>query len=188
MDYLTSDIPGDESPHCCLCSNQIGLEREAIALRVGKVVLRGRMWTFVDHLFDDREDIRWFHFDCLSNTLPFHELMDDITPPSECAFCPEDLIGEAECYELELGEFHVRGPDTWWTPHTDKGEQPVRLCACTECIEWSVGEGDGPTTRRRLGKEPLPTDDVRWIQDVPRSMTEEPPHLRRTGRRPPTKT
>lgn len=193
MEWTNSDVPGDESPHCSYCGKQIGIGCDAIGLRVGKIGASGRLYGFRPGFFDDGEDVRWFHFSCLEMVLNFADAseQDDMT---DCAFCPEDLLGEPECYELELGQFEIRGPDTWWACVMDTDGRPVRTCACKECIEFAIGEGDGAEMRRRLGKDPEPHDEVKWINydEVPSSMLEEdevkpaPPHLRRRGRRPPS--
>jgi hypothetical protein len=155
---------------------------------------QGNVYSFLSSLFDDHKDVRWFHFGCLEMVLNFAD-SEGVDDPEDCAFCPEDLIGEATCYELELGVFEIRQRDTWWTETRDREGKPVRICACVECIESAIGEGDGAEMRRRLGKDPEPEDDRKWINhsDVPKSMLEEeetevvpvPPHLRRSGRRPP---
>jgi hypothetical protein len=193
MEWTSSDVPGDESPHCSFCDKQIGIGCDAIALRTGKVRTSGRLYRFYPSLFEDEEDVRWFHFSCLETVLNFADAseQDDLT---DCAFCPEDLLGESECYELELGQFDIREPDTWWEETLNRGE-PVRTCACKECIEFAVGDGDGAEMRRRLGKKPLPQDKVKWINynEVPPNMMGDqeeicpPPHLRRRGRRPPAR-
>lgn len=192
MEWTNSDVPGDESPHCSYCGSQVGVGCDAIALRVGKFQSHGKVYGFRARLFEDGEDVRWFHFSCLEMVLNFADAseQDEVT---DCAFCPEDLLGEPECYELELGQFDIRGPDTWWEPVIDRVGHPVRTCACKECIEFAVGDGDSSETRRRLGKKELPQDKVKWINydEVPNSMKEEmagsvPPHRRRSGRRPPS--
>jgi len=194
MEWTNSDVPGDESPHCSYCGKQTGIGSESIALRVGKIGGSGRLYGFHPALFKDGEDVRWFHFSCLTMVLNFADA-EGVDDPTDCAFCPEDLLGEAECYELELGQFSIRGPDTWWEADMDEEGRPVRTCACSECIEAAIGEGDGAEMRRRLGKDPLPEDKRKWInyEEVPKSMLEEetevvhvPPHLRRRGRRPPS--
>jgi hypothetical protein len=163
---------------------------------VGKIEVQGRVYGFRTGRYEDGEDVRWFHFGCLEMLLNFADAED--ADPTDCSFCPEDLLGEAECYELELGQFDVRRGDTWWVETLDNEGRPVRTCACTECIESAVGEGDSAEMRRRLGKDPEPEDERKWINysDVPQSMIEEeeeeteippaPPHLRRRGRRPPS--
>lgn len=157
---------------------------------MGKIQRRGRLFSFTPFLYDDGEDVKWFHFDCLTQVLNFADA-EETEGVTDCAFCPEDLIGEPECYELELSQFEIRGQDTWWMTPTNEWEA-IRSCACKECIEFAIGEGDGAEMRRRLGKKPEPQDKVRWInyEEVPKSMKNEegrvvPPHLRRTGRRPP---
>jgi hypothetical protein len=152
------------------------------------------MHGFRAELYEDHSDVKWFHFSCLEMVLNFAdaEEADDAT---DCAFCPEDLLGEERCYELELGQFEIRRDDTWWSEVLTNEGDPVRCCACAECLESAVGEGDSAEMRRRLGKDPEPEDERKWINyaDIPTSMLEEetevvrvPPHLRRRGRRPPS--
>lgn len=170
MEWLSSDVPGDESPSCCHCERQIGVDVDAVALRVGKVTARGRLWEFCPYLFEDGEDVKWFHFDCLAMNLDVTE-MDD-AGPTDCGFCPEDLVGEPECYELEFGRFRISGRDTWWREEKDSMGRIVRGAACKECIEFAVGEGNGAEMRRKLGKRPHPEDRKKWIypSEVPTSM------------------
>lgn len=192
MEWLNSDAPGDESPRCSCCDKQIGIGVDAVAVRVGVIKLDGRFYDFQPKLFDDREDVRWFHFSCLEMLFDFSEAetQDDMT---DCAFCPEDLIGEPECYEFELGHFEVVGPDTWWHEERSMEGDFIRLWLCKECMEETIGEGDAAEMRRRLGKKPLPQDNKKWInyEEIPKSMLEEkvdvtPAHLQRRGRRPPS--
>lgn len=195
MEWINSDVPGDESPHCSCCGRQIGLGVDAIAVRVGTVRGEGRHFDFHSKLFDDREDVKWFHFSCLETLFDFAEAENkpDVT---ECAFCPEDVLGEAECYEFELGQFVSKGRDTWWTEERTEEGDYIRISVCKECVELCIGDGDSAEMRRRLGKKPLPNDGKKWINydEIPKSMLEEkqeapvvPPHMRREGRRPPAR-
>ena len=192
MEWMNSDVPGDESPHCSCCGKQIGIGVDAIAVRVGVIKAIGKGFDFFPKQYDDRLDVRWFHFSCLEMLFDFVDA-EDHTDVTECAFCPEDVVGESECYEFELGQFEVRGPDTWWSEVRTPDGDFVRISVCKECMEMSIGEGDSAEMRRRLGKTPLPQDNKKWInyEEIPRSMLEEkvsdvPAHLRRTGRRPPS--
>ena len=194
MEWINSDVPGDESPHCSSCGRQIGIASDAIAIRVGSIKDRGRLYEFSPRLFDDRTDVRWFHFSCLELVFDFSEA-EGHNDPTDCAFCPEDLLGEAECYEFELGHFELREEDTWWEESRDLDGAFARICVCLECVEASIGEGDTAEMRRQLGKDPLPEDDHKWINynNVPKSTIEEggtevavPPHLKKRGRRPPS--
>lgn len=112
---------------------------DAIALRIGTVKVEQDVIDFHDeYSFDDGEDIKWFHFSCIGLYLNF----PDVEEPDadECAFCPEDLLGEISCYELELGHFEIRGPDTWWVGTLDDDGEHVRICACRGCVEDSMSE------------------------------------------------
>jgi hypothetical protein len=191
VDWLNSDVPGDESPPCSCCGKQIGIGVDVIAVRVGVIKADEKYYDFVPDRYEDREDVRWFHFSCLEMMFDFTEVeqQDDMT---DCAFCPEDLLGEPECYEFELGHFEIKEQDTWWhEDRTTEGEY-IRTYVCKECMEETIGEGDYAEMRRRLGKKPLPQDEKKWINydEIPKSMLDEkvdvPLHLQRRGRRPPS--
>ena len=190
MEWLNSDAPGDESPRCSCCGKQIGIGVDAVAVRVGTVKSTGRFYDFVDKQYDDRLDVRWFHFSCMEVLFNFSDAEEQIDM-TDCAFCPEDLLGEPECYEFELGHFEIKGPDTWWKEDRSIEGDFIRLTLCKECMEFGIGEGNCALARKRMGKRPLPEDKKEWINydEVPVSMLEEkkrPAHLQRRGRRPPS--
>jgi hypothetical protein len=194
MEWINSDIPGDESPHCSCCGRQIGTGVDAIAIRVGSIRGEGKRFDFFPKQFDDKEDLKWFHFSCLETLFDFAE-SENKNEITECAFCPEDVLGSPECYEFELGQFEIRGRDTWWMEERTLEGDYIRISVCKTCVELSIGDGDTAEMRRRLGKEPLPNDEKKWINydEIPKSMLEEkehetlvPPHLRNKGRRPPS--
>lgn len=174
MEWTNSDVPGDESPHCPFCGKQIGIGCEAIALRTGAIKTTGRMYEFCPSLFDNGEDVLWFHFSCLETVLDFCDVTDE-DDATDCAFCPEDLLGEETCYELELGEFEINGEDTWWIETRNDEGDLILASICTECLEAAVGEGSGEDMRQRLGMKP----------EAPSKRTALPPHMRVSGRRPP---
>jgi|GEM_PF-4008617 len=180
MEWLNSDSPGDESPYCSCCDRQIGVGVDAIALRVGSVKGDGSSFCFTPDDFDDGKDVRWFHFSCLDLLFDFAE-SDQEADITDCGFCPEDLIGEEKCYEMELGRFVIRGPDTWWQEVRDNDGVCARVCACTECLEHNIGEGNESELRRRLGMPERPL----WVAGREKSV---PAHLRRRGRVPPPRT
>ena len=190
MDWMHTDTPGDESPSCSFCEKQIGIDGDAFALRVGKLSSKGGPYEFSARLFEDKHDVKWFHKSCISMIFDLTSA-ENCMDPTDCAFCPDDLIGAEECYELELGNFNIRGRDTWWEETRDGTGGCVRVCSCSFCVENAVGEGDESEMRRRLGKKPQRGDGKKWIKDeeIPRIIRGEstiPPHLRRSGRRPPS--
>ena len=183
MEWINSDVPGDESPHCSFCDKQIGIACDAIAMRAGSIKNMGRLYGFSAELFEDRRDVRWFHFSCLELVFDFSaaEGHDD---PTDCAFCPGDLLGEPECYELEFGYFALQGADTWWEAVKDLKDNPTQICVCTECIEGSIGEGDNAEMRRRLGKVSHPDKQINGLRSDMEMVVR--PHLKKRGRRPPS--
>lgn len=186
MEWLNSDAPGDESPPCVCCGKQIGIGVDAIALRVGTVQCSGRLYTFQQSRFEDLESVRWFHFSCIEVLLDF-AAADQAESMCDCAFCPEDLLGESECYELESGIFEIRKSDTWWSESHDLEGQYIRAYSCKECLEMGLGEGNEAQMRQRLGKPLQPEHTKKWIypQEIPRSMQKDPPTpLRYSGLQP----
>jgi len=147
----------DESPSCVICENKIGLDVEAFCIRVGRL-RRSRKhneWYFHPRCYQDGEDVRWAHLGCLEEIgLGFEEVGDDHT---DCGFCPEDLIGEESCYEIEAGRFEIHGPDTVWCEDIqeffDGRSRVLRINMCSDCLEMRVREYDGWALTRLLGFE-----------------------------------
>jgi len=138
--WMNSDDPEDESPYCSLCKKQIGLGTDALALRAGIIHVAGRGFRFDPQLFVDRCEVKWFHFSCLSTMFDFLDTeTDSIT---DCAFCPEDLLGESLCYEMELGLFEPVDGDTWWRERRDDDDLPARIYSCAECVELTFKENE----------------------------------------------
>lgn len=152
MTWLNSDTPGDESPRCACCGEQIGVLVDAVAMRRGTVRSSGRLQGFRSGVFDDGDDVKWFHFSCLEMFLCFHDVVND-GDATECSFCPEDLLGEPSCYELELGSFDIRGNDTWWIETLDEEGAEVRTQSCRECVELPMTNEDEDEMRRMLGMD-----------------------------------
>lgn len=166
----------DESPFCEVCGRQTGVDTDSILLRVGRRQQSKKHGGFYFHpdLFEDRRDVRWFHLHCLQSLFDFADA-NDYDDPDTCVFCPEDLVGEPQCYEMELGQFKIHKPDTVWTPQIDETGQVIRIYACLECVEMGIGEQEDEMVWERLGKT------------LASPIIEKKPALKRTGRRMPSR-
>ena len=159
----------DDSPICPYCEKQIGIGASALAVRAGCIKRVNTRFvkhtnyydTFEPSSFDDGTPVKWFHMTCLEMLFDLENA--NITDGTDCGFCPEDLLGEPKCYELELGDFQIRDGDTWWVEEKD-GKDYIRTLMCAECMEMGIGEGNMALMRHRLGKAPDEMDNKLWIK------------------------
>ena len=174
---------------CGYCEEEINLDEEIVLLRVGtfkQSEKHGRMY-FQPKLFPDGALLKTFHFYCLMTCgFEFAEA-EKCEDASDCAFCPEDLVGEERSFEMELGQFVEVKQDTMWAPTVTEvpggGREVARLCACWDCVELTLGEGDIHAFRRRVGLPPL-ADQRKWINEgIPKKVDRRPP-----ARRPPRRS
>jgi hypothetical protein len=190
---MNSDVPGDESPFCVFCDKQISVGVDALAMRVGcwKTDDRGRAAKFLAEDYDDDVDVRWLHWSCAqmifdNEMLAMFGRRPHDYDPDYCLFCPEHLPAEPLVFEFTVGQFGFQREDTVWDPYETKKGRVTRFFACYDCVFFCVGEGDGATARHRLGMPPTAEDEIRWIRyGEPKEVDQMPPHLRRSGRRPP---
>jgi hypothetical protein len=169
---ISTDDPNDESPACLFCDHQIGLDTDAIALRVGAKTRSSKSgrWFFNPERFDDNDDVKWFHFHCLQQTFDFLNAPDDPDEDRNCMFCGGPLAHEVLYYELALGRFLVDGRDTIWTPTIYKArgiKKTVRSYACHDCVFEGLGEGDSAAARYILGMDTAP-DEPEIVRSVPK--------------------
>ncbi|MCK4306555.1 MAG: hypothetical protein KAY24_20095 [Candidatus Eisenbacteria sp.] len=175
-----TDVDGDKIYRCEICGVELEDDRDIIVLRAGQIRKSEKHGGFYFHpKIYNGKIVRLFCFHCMM-TIGFDfadaEKQDG---PDDCAFCPEDLVGEERCWELELGEFI--GKIRRWRMH-GQGGRAARLWCCWECMEHILGEGNIHTFRKRVGLPPLP-DQRDWIEekDVPEIMKRRP--IRRVPRK-----
>ena len=125
----------DTKAGCELCGEIIKLEAECIALRVGcfKQSPKHGGWYFQPESFDDEEEIKWFHLDCLGD---YFDLSEAEEPPQKrCSKCGMDLNDEVWFCEIELARWDVhRGLGYTHEPVRDPDGQAARAFYCWDCV------------------------------------------------------
>jgi hypothetical protein len=176
-----TDVDGDKSYQCGVCGLELEDDRDIIVLRAGQIKKSEKHGGFYFHpKIYNGKIVRLFCFHCMVTVGFDFADAEDQRGPNDCAFCPENLVGEGRCWEMELGEFI--GKIRRWRVHGQA--RAARLWCCYECVEHTLGEGDIHTFRKRVDVPPLP-DQREWIEekDVPASMKMIRTPIRRTPRR-----
>lgn len=157
-----TDVEGDRLYHCGICGEPLDDDRDIIVLRIGTIKKSPKHggWYFHPKAYEDGRIVRLFCFHCMMAVGFEFADSEDQDGPDECAFCPEDLVGEERCFEMELGEFI--GKIRRWRVHGQG--KAARLWCCWDCVENTLGEGNNHTFRKRAGLSPLP-DQREWIDE-----------------------
>jgi hypothetical protein len=187
---MNSDDPLDETPICLFCDLQIGLDCDTIALQVGvkKKSEKSGRWYFMPELFDDNEEVKWFHFHCLQQTFDFSNAPNDPDDDRHCIFCEAPLCEELLYYEFALGTFGIEGADTVFehTGHQVRGvTKTVRSYACHDCVFEGLGEGNAEMSRYILGMEgDEPAPPLGAAREIPQLRGRAPIRTKEVGTAP----
>ena len=159
---MHSDVPGDDTPLCAYCEQQISFEYRAVAIKVGcsKIGMKSRVSYFHPEQFEDGQDEKWMHMYCMETAFErdaldmFHKVPHQYDR-DWCLFCPEHVLDEPLYFEVELGKFMVGQDGTAWVPARDRQDRVARFYCCFDCMFTQLGEGNEETASYRIGMRPL---------------------------------
>lgn len=177
----------DESPRCVYCDHQVGVEDDCLAVLMGtfKKSPRHGGFFFEPMPYPDGRPAMWIHWYCME-VMGFDFSDANSDDKTGCTFCPEELVGEETCFELELGHFTIHGPDTVWIgdrSHLGQVQSRALTYACWECIEQGMGEGNDIRFREMIGLPPPNADELEQEYCLMQSVTKPKAAPKRMGKK-----